>query len=846
MDDVSSSRLAFVKGGQQHGLSLQSTPEGERAAFSLVAVETVPDGILVTDHRDPREPIVFANAAFLKMTGYRLEEVIGRNCRFLQGSDLEQPEREVLRIALSEGRSAEVLLRNYRKDGSPFWNRLLTSPVHDNAGEVTHFVGVQHDASSEINLLRVARSGRVELLRVFESTSDLLITVGRQGIIKRMNPAAAEVLGSGSALGSGFRSVLPQSMAELVGRMIDAPTRDNAVYTIRTQHGHASKKIIQWSVSAVEGRDILLIGLDISEQDMKRQFEVMTRRNQGILDSVTDAFLSLDRDWRYVYMNRRAEDLLCKSREELVGRSIWDVFPEAVDSNFYKEYQAAVATGEPRTFSEYYAPLDCWFEVRCFPHPEGLALLFQDATEERQAQAHLSYLATHDTLTGLPNRNSCLAHLQRFVDENSIDAPPTGEDSSFVGSLAVLFLDLDCFKEINDTAGHAAGDTVLAEVARRISSELPEGGFAGRISGDEFVLALERHNDVMAMRFAQRLIEIIGTPFIVGEQDVTIGASIGIAMFPQAGQQVDQLLRNSDAAMYAAKDAGRNAIRLFTDDMARAQADKLVVLHDMHDALRLGQFELFYQPKFDLNSGLLSGAEALIRWNHPNRGRLGPAAFIDIAERSQLIVEIGGWVLERTCAQVASWRTICPQGVPRIDVNLSARQLVDLRLPETVASTLLRHGLEADAIGLEITESMLTADMDVAARVLWKLQTMGVSVALDDFGTGYSNLSYIQRFPIGTLKIDQSFVQAIERTQLSRALVEAIVRMARALNLEVVAEGVETQAQLDFLVEQGCDAMQGYLVSAPVPADVFRTDFLFASTPINLFSRNRAIPLSAA
>jgi diguanylate cyclase (GGDEF)-like protein len=412
-----------------------------------------------------------------------------------------------------------------------------------------------------------------------------------------------------------------------------------------------------------------------------------------------------------------------------------------------------------------------------------------------------------------------------------------GSEDDHPARFAVLYLDLDRFKALNDTAGHTAGDAFLAEVGERIAAELQDHGFLGRISGDEFMIAVEGLEEAKVKDLAERIVERIAEPFAFGSHNLTVGASIGIANYPEAGHSADQLLQNADTAMYFAKRAGRYCVRLYTREMAQIDADKLLIFHELRNAISLKQLQLFYQPKFDLHTGTLAGSEALLRWNHPTRGLLGPMAFIGVAEESALILEIGSWVLREACRQFAAWRDEgIARRLPRIDINLSARQLVDPRFPDAVSDALSIHGLSANNIGLEITESMLTEDMDQAAKVLEGFRSMGMSVALDDFGTGYSNLSYIQRFPITTLKVDKSFVQQVETSENSRALVNGIISMARALKLLVVAEGVETYTQLEFLIAQQCDAIQGYIVSPAVPAHTFREKFLLATPPLNILN----------
>ena len=810
------------------------------ASSWYASLDAIRDGIVITDHLHPDEPIVFANKAFLILTGYCAEEVIGRNCSFLQGKDRSQPELLLVREALEVGTDADVVVRNYRKDGSMFVNRLTVAPLKRADGVISHFIGVQHDMTKEVELVKVANRGRVELARFFEESRDLLITLNRHKIVKRINPVAVELLGEGAGVGLHAIDLLPKAVNELLGATRSA-TRSwvaKRISSLRVPYGPTRDRVIQWSVYPLPAGETLVIGIDITEHDVKRQAELVAREERGVLDSATDGFVNLDRAWRVVYLNSKAEELLGKPRKELLGHTITELYPESFGSRFHQEYDAAVATNEPRSFTEFHTSLNRWLNVHCFPRDDGLALLIRDLTEQAELHARLSYLARFDSVTGLPNRHACLTHLEQLVADRSASVENSENSRHY---LSVLYLDLDGFKDMNDIAGHAACDAFLSEVGARIALEVQERGFIGRISGDEFMVAVEGLDEIEVKHLAERLIERIAQPFVYDSHSLSVGASIGIATYPGAGQLAGQLLQNADTAMYFAKRAGRLSVRAYTLEMARSEADQLRILQDLKNAIPLNQLELFYQPKFDLSTGMLVGGEALLRWNHPTRGLLGPTAFIGVAEESALIVEIGAWVLRQACWQAAEWRKAGSGGAFRIDVNLSARQLVDPRFPEFVATTLARYGVNAGAIGLEITESMLTVDMDQAAHVLESFRAMGLSVALDDFGTGYSNLAYIQHFPITTLKIDKSFVQRIEMSGSSRALVNGIISMARALELQVVAEGVETRAQLEFLVRQKCDAMQGYLMSPPVPADVFEGKFLIAEPSPNALVMLRGI-----
>ena len=423
-----------------------------------------------------------------------------------------------------------------------------------------------------------------------------------------------------------------------------------------------------------------------------------------------------------------------------------------------------------------------------------------------EAEKGITHSATHDELTGLPNRRLLLDRITQVLAQCSRNHTQT----------AVLFIDLDNFKNINDSLGHAMGDLLLKEVAARIIPCIRSEDTIARQGGDEFIVLLcDVHNAQDANFVAQKILDILVSPFHINGKEMHIGCSIGIALFPNDGINADELLKNSDIAMYHAKASGRNNYQFFTLQMNQLIAERHVLETELHNALRKDELRLHFQPVISMPGSNLISLEALVRWQHPKRGLLPPIKFIPLAEETGLIVAIGEWVLRSTCLQIKSWQE---QGysVPRVAINLSIRQLQHETLVEDITRILYETGVLARYLTLEITESMLAQNIDEMKRILGHLSRMGLHISLDDFGTGYSNLSYLKRFPIDTLKIDRSFVQDIVTDPNDAAIIIAIIAMARSLNMKVIAEGLENEAQLDFLRQQGCDCYQGYYFSKPL------------------------------
>ncbi|AAY37525.1 putative bifunctional diguanylate cyclase/phosphodiesterase [Pseudomonas syringae] len=427
-----------------------------------------------------------------------------------------------------------------------------------------------------------------------------------------------------------------------------------------------------------------------------------------------------------------------------------------------------------------------------------------------QANLELTHLALHDNLTGLPNR----ALLTERIDQAMKRATETG------GCFALMFMDLDGFKPVNDAFGHHTGDLLLRQVALRLRNSLHRRDTLARVGGDEFVLLVELQHPEDALAVARRQVNEVGNPFIIGEHQLQISLSIGICVYPGNGSTQHELLINADAAMYHTKAAGKNGYSFFDVSMNSNARNQLQMSQDLHKAIKHRQFCIYYQPKFDAMTGLPVGAEALLRWNHPKQGVLGPDLFISMAEKTGLIIQIGEWVLDEACRQMREWYT---QGYShwRIAVNLSALQFCHAGLVTAVADTLARHQLPANCLTLEITETTAMHDADASLAVLRRLSEMGVDLSIDDFGTGYSSLMYLKRLPANEIKIDRGFVRDLEHDTDDAAIVSAIVAVGQALNLRIVAEGVETAVQQRFLTHLGCHSLQGFLLGYPLPAEQF-------------------------
>ncbi|NOX42693.1 MAG: EAL domain-containing protein [Gammaproteobacteria bacterium] len=550
--------------------------------------------------------------------------------------------------------------------------------------------------------------------------------------------------------------------------------------------------------------------------DHERIQGALRASKQRLRTMITNApvvFYSLDVNGVFTMSEGKGLERLGLKPGGLVGQSAFELFEHI--PHFYGDFQKVLNGEKVSPILEINdIVFECWYSVVREKNGEvtGIIGVATDITERKQAENRLVQLANFDSLTGLPNRSLFRDRLMHAVAQ-------AHRKNHLV---AVLFLDLDRFKLINDSLGHHAGDELLKAVSKRLLANAREEDTVARLGGDEFTVILEGiTNTEDATVVARKILEVMSKPFILDGHEVFVTTSVGITIFPMDGLCIDVLLKNADTAMYRAKEQGRNNYQFYTADMNAKAVEHLILESSLRHALERDEFVLHFQPQVDLHSREITGMEALLRWNNPDLGMLYPNQFMLLAEETGLIISIGEWVLGRACIQAVEWQKM---GLPpmRIAVNLSALQFRKNDLVETISNILASAGLDPQYLELEITESFLMDNVDSAIAKLQDLSALGVCLALDDFGTGYSSLSYLKRFPLNTLKIDQSFVKDISTDPGDGAIAEAIVALAQSLHLRVMAEGVETEGQLNFLRTRGCDQVQGFLISHPVPAeDIF-------------------------
>jgi diguanylate cyclase (GGDEF)-like protein len=601
----------------------------------------------------------------------------------------------------------------------------------------------------------------------------------------------------------------------MVTGLDDTESIDQAYQTGAT---HFITKPINWGLLGHYVRYLLRAG---NAFENLRKSE---RKNEALLNALPDLMLRLDRAGVVLEFKGTRSEARSRSLGRFVGKPIQEMLPGDIALQSMNAMERAFLTNEAQVFEYQLFVKDSkyFYEARVVVSGEDEILaIIRDITERKRAEEQILHLAYFDTLTGLANRILFKDRLTQSIERARRDGK----------MVAVLFLDLDRFKFINDTLGHDTGDILLKEVAGRIGNCLRKSDAIGRpcvgdsstvlsrLGGDEFsVLLCDIESAEDAARIVKRLIEEVSKNFALEQHEIFVTASAGVALYPHDGEDAESLLKNADTAMYNAKEQGRNNAQFYTQSMNAKAYERLAMETNLRKALERQEFVLFYQPQVDLATGAVTGVEALIRWHHPELGMVSPAEFIPMAEETGLIVPIGDWVLRTACLQAVTWRAMGVFPI-RVAVNLSAHQLRKKDLVRTVSEILEETHCDPRLLELEVTESAVMHNADSAISIMNSFKKMGMRIAIDDFGTGYSSLGHLRSFPVDILKIDRSFVKDISTSTDDAAITSAIIAMAGQLNLKTIAEGVETEEQLAFLRDHRCHEIQGYFVSPPVSAD---------------------------
>ncbi len=579
----------------------------------------------------------------------------------------------------------------------------------------------------------------------------------------------------------------------------------------------------------------------------KTMHEDQATQLRALLDGVRDyAIFSVDDEGYVTSWNSASTRILGYQAKEMEGVSFARIFKNTTEAREIRDegFAAIKATGRFETDTHLINASGTEFEANLVVTPlsavtgdaKGYSVVVRDITERMKTERHIEQLATRDPLTGLSNRSMLMAQMSAAI----------ARASRAQSQLVVMFIDLDRFKIINDTLGHTAGDELLIECAKRLTDCVREDDVVARLGGDEFVVLLSGATGAASITpIVDRMLKLLTTPYHLRGNDAQTSASIGICVYPADGSDVATLMKNADIAMYHAKALGRNNYQFYEEEMNQRMLKRTQLERELRAALENGEFALFYQPQVVVETGAIQGAESLIRWHHPTRGLVSPAEFIPVAEETGLIIPLGEWILDHACRTIKTWHEN-GVNIPYIVVNVSAAQLSN-DLVSSVRQALVTHGIAASWLMLEITETMLMERVEEAILILRRIRELGIRIAMDDFGTGYSSLSVLQRLPLDTLKIDRSFVSAIDdETDNARAvaIIGAIIAIAKELNLSVVAEGVETPTQLAFLRTLNCDTYQGYLYSKPIDTIAMEAQYSAPAKSVLEDAQGRAITMT--
>ncbi|MVW84723.1 bifunctional diguanylate cyclase/phosphodiesterase [Pseudomonas sp. PB101] len=828
-------------------LSLQ-----EREGFWSDVVRTVPDHLYVQDVISQR--MIFSNHHLGQTLGYNRTELHQMGEYFWEillhpeDADYYHRSRQVQRQA-GYRQLMQCQLRFRHRDGQ--WRRFEIREqalARDKDDQVTRIIGVAKDITDQIEASESLRDSEQRYRMLAESISDVIFSTDSRLNLNYVSPSVQAVLGYDAEwiFQNGWQSTIanPQQLTgiyQLMDRVSKALDQPDQLAVLRSQ---VQTQLFLFDCLRADGRKIpielrlvlvwdehgtfegvLGVGRDISQQ---RRAEKDLRMAATVFEHSTSAILITDPAGYIVQANEAFSRVSGYAVEQVL-----DQLPNMLTVDDQQEAhlryvlkqlgQHSTWEGEVwlrRRNGEHYP---AWVGITAVLDDEGdlasYVCFFSDISERKASEQRIHRLAYYDALTHLPNRTL-------FQDRLHTALQSAERQKSWV---VLMFLDLDRFKPINDSLGHAAGDRMLKEMATRLLGCVDDDDTVARMGGDEFTLLLQpRANREIALNraihVAEQILASLVKPFVLEGREFFVTASIGIALSPQDGNELSQLMKNADTAMYHAKERGKNNFQFYQADMNASALERLELESDLRHALEQNEFVLYYQPQFSGDGKRLTGAEALLRWRHPRRGLVPPGDFIPVLEELGLVVDVGDWVISEACRQLKAWHQARVR-VPKVSVNISARQFSDGQLGTRIATILRETGLPPACLELELTESILMREVSEAMQILDGLKNLGLSIAVDDFGTGYSSLNYLKQFPIDVLKIDRTFVDGLPSGEQDAQIARAIIAMAHSLNLAVIAEGVETHEQLDFLREHGCDEVQGYLFGRPMPAGRFEGQF---------------------
>lgn len=800
--------------------------QASQARFAAI-FQNCPDMLAVCRRRDGH--ILMVNPALEQRFGWSEREIIEKTPGQLNLWANPTTGTELFRQLKEHGHLQNFETRMLQRDGTPLEVLISISPL-ELPGNEQQIAVVIRDISELRRTERDMRLSQEMFAKAFHSSPDgLLLTRLKDGQILQANEGFERITGVSREHAKGSNTFVLRLWANPRDRekMLELLQQDGEVtdFEAPIQHVDGSQRTCQMSARpiSIAGQPCMLtIARDISAQ---RLLEQELRQAATVFASTAEGVMITDAEQRITQVNHAFTRITGYSAAQALGQTPQLLASGKHDASFYQHMWQAIRDeghwqGElwnRRQSGEIYPQ---WLNISAvYDQQQQLShyvAVFSDITELKQAEQRLAFLAQHDPLTQLPNRLLLEQRMHEAITLNQ-QGQPGG---------AVLFLDLDRFKHINDSLGHPVGDRLLCAVAERLQQQLEPDDMLARLGGDEFILLLPRRRSAQdAERIGMKLLNSFNHPMQVDEHEFFLQASIGISLYPHDSSDCAELISHADAAMYRAKRQGRNRLAFYSKDLTERATRRVQLERQLHHALQEQAFELYYQAKIRLHDGSLCGAEALIRWHHPERGLVMPGDFIPLAEENGLILPISDWVLENACQQLALWHQQFGHFGP-LAINLAGAQLEQQHLLAQISNLLDSYALPANQLELEISEGFIMRQPEEHLRLLQQLKQLGVRLALDDFGTGHSSLTYLKQLPLDTLKIDRAFLSNLPNDSHDVAITRAILALGHNLGLDVVAEGVETQQQEDFLRQEGCQLSQGYLISRPIPAQQFAEQFL--------------------
>lgn len=765
--------------------------------------------------------IRFLNPLLAKMLGYKESELL--NKRFDRLIPKRYRNHTRLHTAYLKnmkprpmGSGPEVLSTHQeifavRKDGREIAVEISLVPVKSDKQAM---VGV---IVRDVTERKQAESADRRLGSIVESSDDAIIGKTLEGIITSWNIGAEKIYGykADEVLGKSISILVPPDYSNDIGKILRRVSKGQPVQHYETKRQRKDGTILDVSltVSPIKTADGKIVGASAIARDItryKKNREALRQAyvaQENMLETISDGFLNLDKNWICTYLNTNAAIMLGKKPNQLLGKEIWDEFPEAVGGPFYEAHQRAMATQKAVELEEYYPPLDKWYWVKIYPSEDSLSTYLADITERKEAEEQVKYVTYHDSLTGLPNR----LLLDNTFSEMLKEARIVGQ------KIAIFFIDLSNYKQIKNTLGYDFAEKLLIKTTRQIEALLPDGDRLGKIGESQYAVFMPISEREEAIDFALNIVRLFESPWRIAKQKITLIVNIGIAVFPEDGEITKTLFENAELAASQATKEGFNNYAIFNSEMSLSKEqtyERLVLSSKLSSAIKNREMVIYYQPIVNVKINEIIGVEALVRWQRPNKQVITPDKFIPLAEKTGQIIALGNFVFAAACKQNNEWQQ---QGFSylKMSINLSAKQLMQKDLLDELCRSQAGKG---NNLILEITESDIMKNPELAIRTMNHLKESNFMLSIDDFGTGYASLSYLKKFPVDFLKIDKSFTDNIVTNRKDQAIVSSTIEMAHGLGLLVIAEGVETEQQRAFLSQLGCDELQGYLFGEPMLA----------------------------